>query len=372
MYLLVGNWCPGPGEKGFSVYEYDSRCGSLKFLNHSNGDIAASFLTKGVLDGLVYATNETDAVADGIPANQIVVLDAATPSEEVKILARKASLGPNPTWICSTYDNGHILITHHGGFCNTSTIETDSKGNVTEKIVYDEPHVILYELNKEGIPDRPADAFLPTKVDYYAGQMSRSHSVIKAPGKNLYMICDKGLDLIMTVTIDFGTKKVIPLDSVSVPRHYAPRYGVFHKTLPLFYADMEGSTVIYAFSYDELGDLRIKQTLDLAKDFSSDAVMPSDIIINSAGSRLYVGLRGVNLIGVVDLKEDGSMSIRQLYSNRDGAPNALRLSPDERYLFVTNVFEKVITRFAVAEDGSLEYQGIAAEDVCPASMLFLP
>lgn len=377
MYLLVGNWCPGPGEKGFSVYEYNSCGGSLTFLNHSNGDIAASFLTKGVRDDLVYATNETDALMDGIPANQIITLDVSHPSEGIRIIARKASFGPNPTWICSAYNQEHLLVTHHGGFCNTSTIDKDNVGNIVEKIVYDESHVILYELDKHGIPDRPADAFLPTKVDYYPGQMSRSHSVIKAPGKNLYMICDKGLDLVLSVMIDFSTNKIIPLDSVSVPRHFAPRYGVFHKNLPIFYADMEGSATIYAFSYDELGNIQILQTLDLTKESKTGAIkwngtMPSDIILNSAGNRLYVGLRGINWIAVIDLDENGTMSVRQFCENRDGAPNALRLSPDGNYLFVTNVFEKVITRFAVAEDGSLAYQGIAAESFCPASMLFLP
>lgn len=371
MYLLVGNWCPGPGEKGFSIYKYNCENGELIFVNHGENDIAASFLTHGSRDGLVYATNETDRVVDGMPVNQIVALDVSHPSNGVQIAVKKSSLGPNPTWICNTYDCNHLLITHHGGFCNTSTVKTDTDGTISEKIIYDEPHVILYSLNEDGLPDTPVDAFLPSRLDYYPGQMSRSHCVIKAPNKNLYIICDKGLDLILAVTIDFGAQKIVLLDSISVPRRYAPRYGVFHKKLPVFYADMEGSTEIYALTYDEVGNLQIIQTLDLSEGFDPGDTMPSDIITNDTGNRLYVGLRGPNLIAVIDLDENGSMNLRQLCPNSNGAPNALKLSPDGNYLFVTNIFEKVITRFAVLRNGTLDYQGVAATDVCPASMLFL-
>lgn len=371
MFLLVGNWRPDPGEKGLSVYEYNSQTGNLKFLNHSENNIAASFLTQGVNKTLVYATHETDSIMDGMPTNQIVTLDISNINEGVKVIARKPSLGPNPTWICSTYNDSHVLITHHGGFCNTSTVACGKDGNFVEKIVYDEPHVILYRLNSDGIPDTVADAMLPSKLDYYPDQMSRSHSVLRAPNKNLYIICDKGLDMVMTVTIDFNNEKIVPLDSVAVPRHNAPRYGVFHRELPVFYADMEGCTDIYAFSYDELGNLKIIQTLNLSCDTAVENTMPSDIILSPDGRKLYVGLRGPNLIAVIDLDTNGVMSIQQLCRNPDGAPNALRFSPDGKYLFVTNVFEKVITKFKVHENGSLDYLGVAAHDLCPASMLFI-
>lgn len=370
MYLLVGNWCPGSGEKGFSVYEYSGAKGELKFLKHGCGDIAASFLTKGACDPFIYAANETDLLLDGKPANQIVVLDATKMPDEIEPVTRKPSYGANPTWICSAYEENYLLISHHGGFGNTSTIEFDADGTIYEKIIYDKPHVILYKLDENGIPDRPADAFLPCRLDYYPGQISRSHSVIKAPHKNLYMICDKGLDMVITVTVDFTLEKIVPLDSISVPKHYAPRYGVFHNRLPIFYADMEGSVNIYAFSYDELGNLRTFQVLDLSAESGLDGGMPSDIILNPDGNIIYVGIRESNRIAVIHLDQDGSMKLQQLCSNKDGAPNALKLSPDGKYLFVTNVFEKVITRFAVLENGSLEYQGIAASDLCPASMLF--
>lgn len=370
MYLLVGNWCPGSGEKGFSVYEYSGAKGELKFLKHGCGDIAASFLTKGACDPFIYAANETDLLLDGKPANQIVVLDATKMPDEIEPVTRKPSYGANPTWICSAFEENYLLISHHGGFGNTSTIEFDADGTIYEKIIYDKPHVILYKLDENGIPERPVDAYLPCRLDDDPGQISRSCSVEKAPHKNFYIICDKGLDMVITVTVDFSSEKIVPLDSISVPKHYAPRYGVFHNRLPIFYADMEGIVHIYAFSYDELGNLRIFQVLDLSAEAGLDGGMPSDIILNPDGNTIYVGIRESNRIAVIHLDQDGSMKLQQLCSNKDGAPNALKLSPDGRYLFVTNVFEKVITRFAVLENGSLEYQGIAASDLCPASMLF--
>ena len=42
-----------------------------------------------------------------------------------------------------------------------------------------------------------------------------------------------------------------------------------------------------------------------------------------------------------------------------------------KYLFVTNIFEDKITRFTVKDNYDLVYDGIVAEDNCPASMLFI-
>ncbi|MCD8014716.1 MAG: lactonase family protein [Lachnospiraceae bacterium] len=372
MKVIVGNWSPGPGEKGFSLYDYESATGTLTFLSHSCGEIAASFLGNDVLGNYVYATNESDAYADGVFADELVKLKLSESGNEVQIADRTSSLGPNPPWICGDDTEEYLLIPHHGGFGHTSTVTKKSDGSFSERLVQDESHIILMRMKKDGDFDCATDAYLPKKRNKtYKGQMTRTHCIRKAPGKNLFFACDKGFDSVLSLAIDYGEEKLVLLDQISVSSREAPRYGICHPRIPVFYADMEGSTCVHAFSYDGKGKLSRMQKLNVLPRPINESIMPSDIVMDEEGLHLYVGLRGENVIAIVGLDKDGTMALQFVVENPDGAPNILRFSPDRQFLFVTNVFEKVISRFLLRADGSLQYMGVAARDVCPASMVFV-
>ena len=133
---------------------------------------------------------------------------------------------------------------------------------------------------------------------------------------------------------------------------------------------MEGSTNIYALNYDSKGHMSINQCLDICSDKNTN-IMPSDIIFNNSHDYIYVGLRGIKSIAIIRLDNAGLMHLVKLVENHDDNPNQLRFSPDGKYLFVTNIFEGKITRFTVKDNYDLVYDGIVAEDNCPASMLFI-
>ncbi|MCD7956703.1 MAG: lactonase family protein [Lachnospiraceae bacterium] len=370
--VIVGNWCPGPGEKGFSLYDYESATGSLTFLSHSYGEIAASFLGNDLAGKHIYATNESDACADGVFSNEVVKLQVSASGTEIQVADRISSLGPNPPWICGDGKGEYLLIPHHGGFGHTSTITRKSDGSLSERLVQDESHIILMRLKKDGSFDCATDAYLPKKRNKtYKGQMSRTHCIRRAPGKNLFFACDKGFDCVISLAINYEEETIFPLDQIAVSSQESPRYGVCHPRLPIFYADMEGSANVYAFSYDDKGKLFRRQKLNVLPRPLSESVMPSDIVMDEEGAHLYVAIRKENVIAVIGLDKDGGMSLQTVAENPDGAPNILRFSPDRQFMFVTNVFEKVISKFLIRADGSLQYMGIAARDVCPASMVFV-
>lgn len=368
MKLLVGNWSPQKVSKGLSIYEYNCETGDLTFTKNIESDIGISYLVSSHSNNVFYATNETDNVENGIFYNQILTFNN---TESISVLNRISSLGPNPTWICEDQHSEYVLVSHHGGFSHTCTIKRNTNGRLEEKLVYDEPHIILIKLNPDGSCCKAVDAFLPKIIRPTAStSMSRTHSINRAFNENIFFVCDKGLDAIFSISIDYENNKIIEMDKISVGINEAPRYSIVHPILPIVYVNMEGSTNIYALNYDSEGHMTIKQCLDIYSN-STEKIIPSDIIFNNTYTYMYVGLRGINSIAIISLDSSGYISLIKLVKNPDGNPNQLRFSPDGKYLFVTNIFEGTITRFTVKDQYDLVYDGVVAKDHCPASMLFI-
>lgn len=372
MYVIVGNWRPDSYEKGISVYEYEEETGAFTFVFHGFSDTAVSFLGYGSRENILYATNETDILTENGFQDKILALRLSEESDIISLLDTSSSLGPNPTWICTDETGNYLLATHHGGFCHTSTVVKNSAGDLCEEPVLDKAHIILFRLKEDGTFDKPTDAFLPRlKEPSPPAKMSRTHCIFKAPCSNLFLVCDKGLDLVLSLTIDYQSETLKLLDQIPAASGAAPRYGTCHNVLPIFYADMEGKTDVYSFRYDKNGRLSVLQILNVFPGEPDCKSMASDIIFDSSFRHLYVGFRGENLIAILDVDEYGVMSLNTKIKNPDGAPNILRFSPDHRFLFVTNIFEGIISQYKVEKDGFLTYIKQAALDSCPASMIFV-
>jgi 6-phosphogluconolactonase (cycloisomerase 2 family) len=135
--------------------------------------------------------------------------------------------------------------------------------------------------------------------------------------------------------------KLVLLSETIVETGSAPRYGVFHPTLPIFYENNETNPVLFAFQYDtdsgklrRIGELSLRDGLEENAD--SVKINASDIVMHPDGKRLYVSLRGLNTVVAVDLDNEGAMYVKQHINCGGKNPRGLCLSPDTRYLFVTN------------------------------------
>lgn len=372
MHVIVGNWRPDSYKKGISVYDYEEETGTFSSVFHGFSDIAVSFLGDSRHNNILYATNETDVLTEDGFGNEIIALALSNGADLVSILDTSSSLGPNPSWLCIDKTGKYLLAAHHGGFGHTSTVIRNDNGDLCEMPVLDQSHIIMFRLKENGSFDKPVDAFLPkTKDPSVPTKISRTHCISKAPFANLYLVCDKGLDLVFSITIDYQTETLKLLDQVSVAPGAAPRYGTCHNVLPIFFADMEEKTDIYSFCYDEDGRLSVLQIINVFPETPACKSKASDIIFDASFRHLYVGYRGENLIAIIDVDENGVMSLNTKIKNPDGAPNILRFSPDKRFLFVTNIFEGVISQYQVEKNGLLTYMRQAAADSCPATMLFV-
>ena len=188
-------------------------------------------------------------------------------------------------------------------------------------------------------------------------RFAHPHSIIGSPDGEIYFACDKGLDRIYSYKLDRENGKLIGM--VQTPMDYAsaPRYGVFHPELPVFYENNETSSKLYAFRYDNrTGLLETLSEISLF-DENEEKGMQSDLVLHQSGKYLYAAIRNLDEIAILDVDPvNGSLTLRQRISN-DGAPRGLAISPDGRFLFSANAEAATINSYEIAEDGNLHNTG---------------
>jgi 6-phosphogluconolactonase (cycloisomerase 2 family) len=141
------------------------------------------------------------------------------------------------------------------------------------------------------------------------------------------------------------------------------------------YVNHERNTLVSAYHYSKdsglltlIGHTETLQDPDSAKN--AERVESSDIMITSDAKRLYVCIRGVNLVSVMDVDGHGGLRVKQNIGCC-GDPRGLCMSPEGRYLYTCNMMAGNITTFAVEQDGILKYLNNDTKGVSPANMVFL-
>ena len=77
---------------------------------------------------------------------------------------------------------------------------------------------------------------------------ARHHSVVADPTGELLVVCDKGLGGVSRLPYRSRERKLVRLQDTGVEKGLVPRYGAFHPSLPIFYANYEKTTVVHGLS----------------------------------------------------------------------------------------------------------------------------
>jgi 6-phosphogluconolactonase (cycloisomerase 2 family) len=138
----------------------------------------------------------------------------------------------------------------------------------------------------------------------------------------------------------------------------------------------ERKTIAFAYKYnvssgklERIGSAQLLQDEKAAEGI--ERVEPSDILVHPNGKYLYVSVRGVNLIAVLDVDETGTMTLKQNISCEGAHPRGFCLSPDQRYLFSANMIAGNIATFAIGDDGCLTPVDSGTKGVSPANMVIV-
>lgn len=380
IYAVVGSFAMKSGsEKGIHVFEYEPEHAGFIHLCSSGPEINAGQGTYNKEKDVLYITDESKDGKDEIGGGgRILAARLDRENGSVTWLNEKDTFAPLPSYLCLTRSGKYAAVPHHGtGNVVTKTIrkKDGSYGKFTDG---DDGTVALFRIGDDGTYSEMCDVCYH-EIERENGKIKKIphlHCFVQSPDGKLFLACDKGLDSIHSYHIDEEQGKIIPLGKIFVENGVHPRYGAFHPTIPVFYNNCENSVYVHAWTYDsETGELekiqKVPLLFDKEKADAWKAESCADILLSSDGKFLYVSVRGLNVLSVFEVAENGTLNMVQNIDCQGKNPRGLSLSPDERFLFCMNRDSDHIARFKRNEDGTLTAAGCETFCILPGNMIFV-
>lgn len=171
-----------------------------------------------------------------------------------------------------------------------------------------------------------------------AQTQARAHSVFVDPDNQFAVVCDLGMDKIVSYRIDPAAPSLTETASVELPPGSGPRHFAFHPELAVGYSINELNSTITVFRYNRTsGGLSPVQTVStLPADFTGESAT-ADIHITRDGRFVYGSNRGHDSIAVFAVSQsDGTLSLVEHVLTQGGHPRNFALSPDDRLLLAAN------------------------------------
>ena len=387
-YAFVGSWSMKPGQKGIHIYEYDPETAGLHYLRtlHEESNVGNQYYDKG--RRTLYATDEGQNVP-GTAAGRILTF-RVDPEEGLCDLSVMTTILPKPSAVCLDRSGDFLLIAHHSNRGSVTQAVRSKDGRWTSRTVSDEACLALAGVGEDGIPGEILDCVITRGEDPYGSlhMLSHMHNVTADPSGVLYLVCDKGMDCIYSFRLNHLEKRLELLQKTETPDGSAPRYVVFHPTLPIVYENNERKPLLNTYRYStQDGKLGLLDTITFTEEMVSAGStgaaataaggfgLPgftcqlSDLVIHPDGQVLYSSFRGTDSILVLTIDEDGIPHPGQVISCGGVNPRGLCVSPDGRFLLCANIESGDLARFSIQEDGTLRAAGEPVRAHMPANIV---
>ena len=232
------------------------------------------------------------------------------------------------------------------------------------------------------LPDRSLGA--PAAVIRHEGSSAHPsrqasahpHSATISPDGRFAIVCDLGLDRIVTYAFDPARAALEPsgVSPVATPPGSGPRHFAFGPGGHQAYAINEISSTILAFDYNAgTGGLVQRQEIStLPPGFTGDS-SAAEVAVHPNGRFLYGSNRGHDSIAAFRIEpEDGLLSPIETVPCGGRAPRHFAFSPDGRWIVCAHQDSGTLCSFGVdAATGRLTPTGSVIAVPLPVCVLFL-
>jgi 6-phosphogluconolactonase len=348
-HLVIGSYTR-PGEKGISVYAFDTRTGVLRFRSATGEIENPSYLTTSRNGKMIYAVSEENNGPGRVNAYRFDRV-----SGKLRLINQALSGGKGPCYI--SIDNaGTHLFTANYSSGSLGVIRLKQDGSLDSATVESIQHT-GGSINKES----------QTKP--------HAHSAILSPDDRYLLSADLGNDQVYIYRFDAkAIRSLSPANPgyVTVVPGSGPRHICFHPNGRYVFVLNEMSGTIDAFDY-KAGVLTHKQTITLLPDGFNGTVEAADIHISPDGKFLYASNReDRNELVIYSIAANGALRFVGRQPVLGTAPRGFVIDPTGKFVLVANLKTNEVLVFRRnVRTGLLAFTGEKISVTAPACLKFV-
>lgn len=362
-YAYVGTYTPNGG--GIYLFRMDRASGALTQLQVMDGIRNPSWLAVNPAQTRLYAISEIDNY-QGTRSGAVVSYAIDADSLRIARLGAVSSGGTTPTHL-SVHPSGKFVFVANYGGGNVAVFPVGADGALGEA---SDVRPSVGPRHHARAVDDPPGQFAVSDHD-----SPHPHMVAPDPSGQFVIANDAGLDLTLVWRFDAQAGHLLPADApvISAPSGSAPRHFVFHPNGRVFYNLYEHDAKVAVYDYDPTrGGLRPKQTLSTLPPRFAGSNLAAEILITPDGRFLYVSNRLHNALAVFAVAADGQLRmVSETWVHAD-YPRSATIDPGGEFIFSCNLRGDSITSFRIsASGGALQFTGRFEPVGSPAVMLML-
>jgi 6-phosphogluconolactonase len=203
-----------------------------------------------------------------------------------------------------------------------------------------------------------------------------AHQVVIDPADQHVLVCDLGLDRIMSYRFDpaAGTLATNDPPYTKVGPGTGPRHLAFHPNGRIAYVVSELANTVTACAYDGAGGtlspVQIVSTLPPGYEGTNTA---AEVAVHPSGKFLYASNRGHNSVELFRIDPaSGLLSPVQDEPTQGRTPRFIAIDPTGRFLFVANQDSDNVVIFRInGDDGRLTPTGVQIKASLPVCVAFV-
>lgn len=194
------------------------------------------------------------------------------------------------------------------------------------------------------------------------------HFAMKNPHLPEVLVCDLGTDKVYRYE---AKETLVKKGELLLPKGSGPRHIAFSKKHPYLYVFTELSSEIFVYDFKD-GDYHLKQVMKtLPEDFQGEN-KGAAIRLSPDERHLYVSNRGHDSISAFKVKENHLLEKIDTYLSEGEHPRDFNLSPDGCFLLVAHMISNDLSLFRIDKNTgelTLLKKGIHTPE--PISLVFL-
>lgn len=339
--------------EGIYACRVDPATGVVTLVATTTGVVNPSYLTLSPDLRFLYAVNEVEET-DGQPTGGVSAFSVDLESAALTALNRQPSHGTAPCHIAVDKTGRYALVANYGsGSVACIPIGPDgSLGAASD---------VHQHAGSSANPERQ--------------QGPHAHSINVDPRNGYALVCDLGLDRVLSYRLDLERGKLVPAarPHASVAPGSGPRHFDFHPSGRYAYAINELSSTMTAFAYDApAGSLEELQTLSTLPAGFQERSHCADVRVHPSGRFVYGSNRGHDSIAMYAIDQaTGTLSFLGAEPTGGRTPRGFAIDPSGAFLLAANQNTGTIVTFRIDQaTGRLESTGHVADVPTPVCIKF--